>query len=223
MLRRSGRPERTRAHPANGRPPRTGVRTAGPRLPITMGPPPPADRLPESLLRGRQICARSAPADRGKDRPCPHQAEVRSDLGVDRALSTPPSGSSTTKSASPRRSAPQPRDAEGDAHGFQQLSEGGAAHRSRARTRRCRLVDRAHAWPCRRKPDSCSANTRNTCATARRIACSRSACRRNWATCLWYIANVASKFDLPLSDIAAANLAKVKQRWASERAETAHL
>ena len=36
---------------------------------------------------------------------------------------------------------------------------------------------------------------------------------------LWYIANVASKFDLPLSDIAAANLAKVKQRWASERGE----
>ncbi|CAG0961402.1 MAG: nucleoside triphosphate pyrophosphohydrolase family protein [Rhizobiaceae bacterium] len=36
---------------------------------------------------------------------------------------------------------------------------------------------------------------------------------------LWYIANVASKFDLPLSDIAAGNLAKVKQRWASERAE----
>ena len=27
---------------------------------------------------------------------------------------------------------------------------------------------------------------------------------------LWYIANVASKFDLTLSDIAAANLAKVK-------------
>jgi NTP pyrophosphatase (non-canonical NTP hydrolase) len=36
---------------------------------------------------------------------------------------------------------------------------------------------------------------------------------------LWYIANVASKFDLSLSDIAAANLAKVKQRWASERTE----
>ncbi len=36
---------------------------------------------------------------------------------------------------------------------------------------------------------------------------------------LWYIANVASKFDLSLSDIAAANLAKVKQRWASERSE----
>ena len=36
---------------------------------------------------------------------------------------------------------------------------------------------------------------------------------------LWYIANVASKFDLPLSDIAAANLIKVKQRWASKRAE----
>lgn len=36
---------------------------------------------------------------------------------------------------------------------------------------------------------------------------------------LWYIANVASKFDLSLSDIAAANLAKVKQRWATERAE----
>ena len=36
---------------------------------------------------------------------------------------------------------------------------------------------------------------------------------------LWYIANVASKFDLSLSDIAAANLAKVRQRWASERAK----
>ena len=36
---------------------------------------------------------------------------------------------------------------------------------------------------------------------------------------LWYIANVASKFDLPLSDIATANLAKVKQRWASKRAD----
>ena len=36
---------------------------------------------------------------------------------------------------------------------------------------------------------------------------------------LWYIANVSSKFDLSLSDIASANLAKVKQRWASERTE----
>ncbi len=36
---------------------------------------------------------------------------------------------------------------------------------------------------------------------------------------LWYIANVASKFDLALSDIAAANLAKVKERWSTERVE----
>ncbi len=36
---------------------------------------------------------------------------------------------------------------------------------------------------------------------------------------LWYIANVASKFDLPLSNIASANLAKVKERWASERSQ----
>jgi NTP pyrophosphatase (non-canonical NTP hydrolase) len=36
---------------------------------------------------------------------------------------------------------------------------------------------------------------------------------------LWYIANVASKFDLLLSDVATANLAKVKQRWANERSE----
>ena len=36
---------------------------------------------------------------------------------------------------------------------------------------------------------------------------------------LWYIANVASKFDLSLSDVATANLAKVKQRWASERTQ----
>lgn len=36
---------------------------------------------------------------------------------------------------------------------------------------------------------------------------------------LWYIANVASKFELSLSDIACANLAKIKERWASERAE----
>ena len=35
---------------------------------------------------------------------------------------------------------------------------------------------------------------------------------------LWYIANVASKFGLELDDIAAANLAKLKERWASERA-----
>ena len=35
---------------------------------------------------------------------------------------------------------------------------------------------------------------------------------------LWYVANVASKFDLSLSDIAAANLVKVQHRWASERA-----
>ena len=34
---------------------------------------------------------------------------------------------------------------------------------------------------------------------------------------LWYIANVASKFDLSLSDIAAANLVKVKGRWTTER------
>jgi NTP pyrophosphatase (non-canonical NTP hydrolase) len=36
---------------------------------------------------------------------------------------------------------------------------------------------------------------------------------------LWYIANVASKFDLTLDEIAAANLAKVKARWATERAQ----
>ncbi|MDE0212314.1 MAG: nucleoside triphosphate pyrophosphohydrolase family protein [Boseongicola sp.] len=36
---------------------------------------------------------------------------------------------------------------------------------------------------------------------------------------LWYIANVASKFDLSLSAIADANLVKVKHRWTSERAE----
>jgi len=34
---------------------------------------------------------------------------------------------------------------------------------------------------------------------------------------LWYIANVASKFDLSLSEIAATNLTKIEQRWASER------
>ncbi len=36
---------------------------------------------------------------------------------------------------------------------------------------------------------------------------------------LWYVSNVASKFDLSLSDIAVANLVKVKRRWVSERAE----
>jgi hypothetical protein len=36
---------------------------------------------------------------------------------------------------------------------------------------------------------------------------------------LWYIANVASKFDLTLDEIAAANLTKVKARWATERAQ----
>ena len=36
---------------------------------------------------------------------------------------------------------------------------------------------------------------------------------------LWYIANVATKFDLALDDIAIANLVKVKERWATERTE----
>jgi hypothetical protein len=36
---------------------------------------------------------------------------------------------------------------------------------------------------------------------------------------LWYIANVASKFDLTLDSIAATNLTKVKARWATERLE----
>jgi NTP pyrophosphatase (non-canonical NTP hydrolase) len=36
---------------------------------------------------------------------------------------------------------------------------------------------------------------------------------------LWYIANVASKFDLTLDEIAVSNLAKVKARWATERTE----
>jgi NTP pyrophosphatase (non-canonical NTP hydrolase) len=36
---------------------------------------------------------------------------------------------------------------------------------------------------------------------------------------LWYIANVASKFDLALDGIATANLAKVKARWAIERSQ----
>ncbi|HTG32709.1 MAG TPA: nucleoside triphosphate pyrophosphohydrolase family protein [Thermoanaerobaculia bacterium] len=39
---------------------------------------------------------------------------------------------------------------------------------------------------------------------------------------LWYIANVASKFDLALNEIAAANLAKVKARWDTERTEPLH-
>ena len=36
---------------------------------------------------------------------------------------------------------------------------------------------------------------------------------------LWYVANVASKFDLTLDEIAAANLVKVKARWVGERTE----
>ena len=34
---------------------------------------------------------------------------------------------------------------------------------------------------------------------------------------LWYVANVASKFDLKLDEIATANLAKLKARWSTER------
>ena len=36
---------------------------------------------------------------------------------------------------------------------------------------------------------------------------------------LWYVANVASKFDLSLSDIATANLDKIRQRWSGQRNE----
>jgi NTP pyrophosphatase (non-canonical NTP hydrolase) len=35
---------------------------------------------------------------------------------------------------------------------------------------------------------------------------------------LWYVSNVASKFDLTLCGIAAANLVKVRERWAMDRA-----
>ena len=35
---------------------------------------------------------------------------------------------------------------------------------------------------------------------------------------LWYIANVASKFDLALGDIAEANLKKTRDRWGARRA-----
>ena len=37
---------------------------------------------------------------------------------------------------------------------------------------------------------------------------------------LWYISNVASKFDIRLSDIAAANLTKVRERWTTGRIES---
>jgi NTP pyrophosphatase (non-canonical NTP hydrolase) len=37
---------------------------------------------------------------------------------------------------------------------------------------------------------------------------------------LWYVANVASKFDLTLDEIAVANLDKTKARWATSSAET---
>ena len=46
-----------------------GVRAPGPRLPITLGAAAPTDRLPELVLRSRQICARRSPANRGADRP----------------------------------------------------------------------------------------------------------------------------------------------------------
>src|SRR5258707_4323921 len=36
---------------------------------------------------------------------------------------------------------------------------------------------------------------------------------------LWYIANVASKFNLTLEEIAVSNLVKVQARWATERTE----
>lgn len=36
---------------------------------------------------------------------------------------------------------------------------------------------------------------------------------------LWYIANVANRFDLTLEEVATANLAKARERWATERSE----
>jgi NTP pyrophosphatase (non-canonical NTP hydrolase) len=34
---------------------------------------------------------------------------------------------------------------------------------------------------------------------------------------LWYIANVASKFEIPLDDVATGNLTKIRARWADRR------
>ncbi len=52
----------------------------GPQLPIPLGPSPSTHRLPESILRGRQVCARRASRDRGKNRPHPYKAKVRSNV-----------------------------------------------------------------------------------------------------------------------------------------------
>ncbi len=58
----------------------------GPRLSIAMGPPAPVDRLPELVLRGRQVRARGAPARRWPNWPHAHQTEVRTDVGDDRSV-----------------------------------------------------------------------------------------------------------------------------------------
>ena len=39
---------------------------------------------------------------------------------------------------------------------------------------------------------------------------------------LWYVANVASKFDLTLGEVAKTNLEKTRARWATDRAEPLH-
>ncbi len=86
VLRRSRRTERARTHPADGRSSGAGVRAPGPRLPIAVGATAPTDRLPELVLRSRQVCACRSPADRRARPAGPGSSRSSSRPRPDRAL-----------------------------------------------------------------------------------------------------------------------------------------
>ena len=192
------------------------IRTLRARLRITLGPPAPVDRLPESFLRGGQVRSRGSPSDRGKYWACSNKTEVHSDPGTPRVFLPPEMGyqqQDTRFRGEVNCNHVTAKERQMDFDSYQkealrtdQVPDGdddaslivpmlGLAGETgqllSEYKKHVRDGDAHHLY--------------------------RERVSEELGDLLWYIANVASKFDLTLAEIASANLAKVKQRWASER------
>ena len=68
-----------------------------------------------------------------------------------------------------------------------------------------------------------SANTRNIFGTAKHTSCSLLALKKNLEYILWYVANLATKFNITLDQIARSNLKKTQDRWGEGQSAAQHL
>src|SRR5690606_29203525 len=153
------------------------------------------------------------------DRPCPHKAEVRADPRADRTLLSPQMEAQRQdprRRATSRCSGLTPKEASMDFRSYQKEA---------LRTDRVPARDGADDAASLIVPMlGLAGETGKLLSEYKKHLRDGEAHRmfkervsEELGDLLWYIANVASKFDLSLSDIAVANLAKVKQCWASAR------